>query len=217
MATIDSSHRFKQEIDTFLQLSDHVGDTWCLKSLDKDDHSSYYLCRTSNITVQKYSTCEGAANQGCSSLEDDLDLEIECDNLEPNDQHIVHATASDISLKLEHHIVYSPSYSVPVLYFNCYRANGSLLTLEELWETVPALYQARLANERWATLTQAQHPLLGFPFYQLHPCHTADLMSSLRGKCGSNYIMSWLSAVGPLVHVHLSVDYVKASEKFLEG
>ena len=29
----------------------------------------------------------------------------------------------------------------------------------------------------WETITQAEHPELGIPFFQLHPCYTSELMA----------------------------------------
>jgi len=207
MATIDSNEQFVKQISDFIHLSETIGDSWCLKYLDKNDHSSHYLCRVSYISAKLQPSLD-AVDVNDMDLEDDIEEDSSC---------VTFGNSTDlISLKLEHHIVYSASYSVPVLYFNCYHDNGQPLSLEELWETVPSMYQARLAGERWATLTQVQHPLLGFPCFQLHPCHTADLMKSLDVPPKSNYILSWLSAVGPVVHVNLSLDYIKALEKRLE-
>lgn len=110
----------------------------------------------------------------------------------------------------EYHILYSPSYGVPVLYFNAHTQGGKLLALEEIWKRVPDAYKERLSEERWTFITQQEHPLLGRPFYYLHPCHTADLMKNspvLTDK--RHYIVSWLSAVGPVVGLKLPLEYGK--------
>ncbi|XP_065922330.1 ubiquitin-like-conjugating enzyme ATG10 isoform X2 [Magallana gigas] len=110
----------------------------------------------------------------------------------------------------EYHILYSPSYGVPVLYFNAHTQGGKLLALEEIWKRVPDVYKERLSEERWTFITQQEHPLLGRPFYYLHPCHTADLMKNspvLTDK--RHYIVSWLSAVGPVVGLKLPLEYGK--------
>lgn len=59
-----------------------------------------------------------------------------------------------------------------------------------------------------------EHPVTGVPCYHIHPCETKALMTSLTADAptpspsssqssGSNYLMAWLSAVGPVVGLHL--------------
>jgi len=113
-------------------------------------------------------------------------------------------------LKYEYHILYSNSYSVPVLYFTASKQDGRLISLEEVWESVPDVYRGRLEHEKWTFLTQQDHPYLGVPFYQLHPCHTANMMkkaSSLTSDKHVNYLVTWLSTVGPVVGLDLSLAY----------
>ncbi|WAR20520.1 GALM-like protein [Mya arenaria] len=113
-------------------------------------------------------------------------------------------------LSVEYHVLYSESYSVPVLYFNCHLPDGRLLTLNEIWSQVPLNYQERLQQDRWTFLTQVEHPYLGRPFYQLHPCHTDKLMAMVAkvpGGVARNYVISWLSSVGPVVGLNLRPEY----------
>lgn len=70
------------------------------------------------------------------------------------------------------------------------------------------------------TFSQAPHPLLFVPFYQLHPCHTAEWMkmvnaiendtsSETKMKISKeNYILAWLSFVGPYVGINLENKYM---------
>ncbi|ESO94518.1 hypothetical protein LOTGIDRAFT_67210, partial [Lottia gigantea] len=112
-------------------------------------------------------------------------------------------------LTYEYHIVYSSSYSVPVLYFNVYKADGKLLSLENIWKIVPDVYQQELQADKWSILTQQEHPLLGRPFYQLHPCHTEMMMKNIRTMLDKrcDYLISWISSVGPVVGLNLSLQY----------
>jgi len=204
MATLASSLEFKQEIEQFLCISEQVGDTWSIKAIDNSDSSTYYLCRTKYMNVQ----IDGCLNKlhGESEHCDDVDL------IEDEDGCTVSIEDKNLSLKLEHHVLYNSSFCVPVLYFNCYKEDGSLLSLEELWKTVPLVHQSQITNSQWTTLTQTQHPLLGFPFFHLHPCHTADLIKACQRPPGCNYIMTWLSSIGPIAHIDLPLDYLHASE-----
>lgn len=211
MATIGSSGEFKKEIETFLILSEEVGDDWKINAVDESDPSTYYLCRTKYIKISKNLFYENMKDSP-AIMEDGIDFV--CAELEDDDNcALTMENANTLNVKFEHHILYSSSFCVPVLYFNCYRENGSSLSLDELWKTVPNIQKPVLQETQWATLTQTQHPLLGFPFFHLHPCHTADLMKASKRPAGCSYIMSWLSSVGPMAHVDLPVNYLIASEK----
>jgi len=60
-------------------------------------------------------------------------------------------------------------------------------------------------------VTQMPHPLLNSqpPFYQLHPCHTANWMGTMLKNVSkeSNYLVTWLSFVAPYVGLKLSEKY----------
>ncbi|XP_005112886.1 ubiquitin-like-conjugating enzyme ATG10 [Aplysia californica] len=115
-------------------------------------------------------------------------------------------------LTYEYHILYSESYAVPVLYVNIYKQDGKLVPLDTVWEMSPSSFQKLLGEDKWTILTQQEHPLLGRPFLQLHPCHTGDLMSQVlknsAGNIKQNYLATWLSTVGPMVGLHISPNYI---------
>ncbi|KAG9353571.1 hypothetical protein JZ751_011690 [Albula glossodonta] len=59
---------------------------------------------------------------------------------------------------------------------------------------------------------QQEHPLIGQPFFFLHPCRTADFMRPLLQVAHAenrklNYIVSWLSVVGPVVGLDVPLSY----------
>lgn len=101
--------------------------------------------------------------------------------------------------------MYSLSYGVPQLYFNCYKSNGTLLSLEEIWQLFNDENKSNL--EMLTTLTQMEHPFLFKPFFALHPCKTDELLGILSKS--KNKIISFLSVVGPAVHLNLSLEYGK--------
>ncbi|XP_010125543.1 PREDICTED: ubiquitin-like-conjugating enzyme ATG10, partial [Chlamydotis macqueenii] len=96
---------------------------------------------------------------------------------------------------------------------------GRPLTLDEIWKSVHACYQSRLLEGPWDTITQQEHPLLGQPYFVLHPCRTNEFMSSIltgsqKQNRHPNYIILWLSTVGPVVGLNLPLSYAKiASEQ----
>ncbi|KAM6035623.1 ubiquitin-like-conjugating enzyme ATG10 isoform 3-T4 [Theristicus caerulescens] len=59
-----------------------------------------------------------------------------------------------------------------------------------------------------------EHPLLGQPYFVLHPCRTNEFMSSIltssrKQNRQTNYIILWLSTVGPVVGLNLPLSYAK--------
>ncbi|XP_042644000.1 ubiquitin-like-conjugating enzyme ATG10 isoform X3 [Tyto alba] len=131
-----------------------------------------------------------------------------------DDSQVAGVGAAEVVIRCEYHVLYSSSYQVPVLYFRACFLDGRPLTLEEIWKNVHACYQARLLEGPWDTITQQEHPLLGQPYFVLHPCRTIEFMSpiltSLRKQNRhTNYIVLWLSTVGPVVGLNLPMSYAK--------
>uniref|UniRef100_A0A182RIK3 Ubiquitin-like-conjugating enzyme ATG10 n=1 Tax=Anopheles funestus TaxID=62324 RepID=A0A182RIK3_ANOFN len=103
-------------------------------------------------------------------------------------------------LSFEYHILYNESYEVPSLLFNIYDEGGERFNIEEAWnilhisETVPS-------KEMYQAITMVHHPILFRPYLNLHPCKTAELMSSLPSSV--NPILSFLTSYGPYVNLEL--------------
>ena len=60
-----------------------------------------------------------------------------------------------------------------------------------------------------------EHPVLGTPFYMLHPCETSARMALLMGSSSvstddKNYLMSWFSLIGPAVHLPMPLSVAQA-------
>ncbi|KAM7166829.1 ubiquitin-like-conjugating enzyme ATG10 isoform 4-T6 [Macrochelys suwanniensis] len=131
-----------------------------------------------------------------------------------DDSQVAGICATSEVIRYEYHVLYSSSYQVPVLYFRACFLDGRPLTLDEIWEGVHECYRARLQEGPWDTITQQEHPLLGQPFFVLHPCRTNEFMApvlanSRRENRNINYITSWLSIVGPVVGLNLPLSYAK--------
>lgn len=166
---------FKKCAKEFLSLSSSIDDGWSLKRTDKD---VYYL--------EKRNTVHNSIAQNSKNSE--------VYNQEPENGFSV----------MVYHIIYSTSYSVPVLYFNAYHENGKLLSLDEIWNKIPKCYLSEI--DKWSTITQQEHPILGIPYFMIHPCYTADFM---KNHSTTNYLICWLSTVGPLAGLQLSLEYGK--------
>ncbi len=123
------------------------------------------------------------------------------------------------------HVVYSESYSVPVLYLNVSKSNGCLLTHDELYEYFKLAKSSDSSNSIYdLIITQQEHPLLFKPFYFVHPCKTADWMSIISEKKMDeegeenvksedlavhldNYTLTWLSFVFSSFKINLDTKY----------
>ncbi|XP_076462364.1 ubiquitin-like-conjugating enzyme ATG10 isoform X2 [Babylonia areolata] len=169
------------------------------------DASELFLEKTVLVKENSCSPCQITSCQESDiCLADDRTVE------EPDPSCLQPSAAAPSAgiLRCQYHVVYSHSYSVPVLFFNVCKSDGSRLSLEEVWRRVPHEFQQRFHHHKWATLTQQEHPLLGSPFFMLHPCHTATLMSQV--PCPQDkryYLVKWLSSVGPVVGLHLPPAY----------
>ncbi|XP_077900731.1 ubiquitin-like-conjugating enzyme ATG10 isoform X8 [Ictidomys tridecemlineatus] len=140
-------------------------------------------------------------------------LEVPLDDAEATET----AAASEV-IKYEYHVLYSSSYQVPVLYFRASFLDGRPLALKDIWEGVHECYQTRLQQGPWDTITQQEHPILGQPFFVLHPCKTNEFMApvlknSQKINRNINYITSWLSIVGPVVGLNLPLSYAIATSQ----
>lgn len=87
-----------------------------------------------------------------------------------------------------------------------------------------------------------EHPLLGIPFYHIHPCEAAKLMAVIRGASipqphaaahsgqvlqlertslertpACNFIASWLSLFGPVVGLHIPAYMAAAARSEQRG
>ena len=106
---------------------------------------------------------------------------------------------------LETHVMFSESFSQPVLYFTAYDTNGQNVLGSEADLDAFLTFRPEGYDPNSTLVSQAPHPYLGQPFWFIHPCHTSETLSLVRKQSSdSNHIATWLSLVGPFVG--LSVD-----------
>lgn len=149
--------------------------------------------------------------QTCLPMEEALELPLD-------DFEVTETVAATEVIKYEYHVLYSSSYQVPVLYFRASFLDGRPVALTDIWEGVHDCYKTRLQQGPWDTITQQEHPILGQPFFVLHPCKTSEFMTpvlknSRKINRNVNYITSWLSVVGPVVGLNLPLSYVGAASQ----
>lgn len=195
MAGCVTLEEFNWCITQLLTISDRLADGWTLHNKDVPDET--YLVK--KIIISNTDN-KSDVSPLVLPLEEPLDDVLE-------DRNVITGPGGDM-LTWEYHVLYSHSYSVPILYFNAWTNDGRLLSLEDMWRRVHANFQDSLQENRWSVLTQQEHPVLRRPFYLLHPCHTAHLLGCFQGK-SPNIVITWLSTVGPVVGLTLAQQYAE--------
>ena len=134
----------------------------------------------------------------------------------------------------EWHVVYSSSYRVPVLLFQFTFSDGQPLDSEQVMQAIRMSGDGRssslvvddaASSAEYPPVSCISHPALCRPFYCLHPCQTARVMSLLQTeptahphvKCEESAldVLAWLSAVGPFVGLRLTFN--DALQKAIAG
>ncbi|XP_051539885.1 ubiquitin-like-conjugating enzyme ATG10 isoform X1 [Myxocyprinus asiaticus] len=196
----------------FLQHSETIQDGWCWEQIKGTDEG--FMKKIVLIPVR--STI--LHNQhGCSIQAENMDPlteEIQA-NVEDETAGVQAVCENHAALRYEYHVLYSCSYQIPILYFRASMLDGRSLSLEEVWSNVHPNYKQRLLHGPWDTLTQQEHPLLGQPFFMLHPCRTEEFMKPALDLAHVenkrvNYIVTWLSVVGPVVGLDVPLSYSTA-------
>ncbi|XP_026799809.3 ubiquitin-like-conjugating enzyme ATG10 isoform X2 [Pangasianodon hypophthalmus] len=187
----------------FLQHSGVIRDGWSWAEVKGGEEG--YIKKTAIMPGRFCSLPNHKADDGMSALTGAVELDDEAAGG-------YSVCESQVLMHYEYHVLYSFSHQVPILYFRASTLDGQPLSLHEVWSNIHPNYRQRLLQGPWDALTQQEHPLLGQPFFMLHPCHTEEFMRPLfkmahAKKRKVNYIATWLSVVGPVVGLDVPLSY----------
>lgn len=167
----------------------------------------------SSHKVEGYLSLENMCSIKLSEEEESRSLTSkEESNISQGEEHfdyatLVHSNCHEVN-HYDFHIVYSPSYRVPVLYFRAYHSDGQPLSFNEIEKDLPSHSTKLLSESKWTFITQEEHPYLNRPWYKLHPCGTSDWMKLLflgdtslnkNGFVIEQYLVSWFSVIGQVI------------------
>lgn len=220
-----SYDEFVRQARAFVAISERLQDGWELRRIHTTDtpEETAYLAKNCTKLVDFHDPVNTSEN--ISELETPP-VDGNPENIEDEDPSALHNSCKSDVVHFEYHVVYSPSYRVPVLYFNATFPSGKLIPLQEVWQLLSPIHVRSGSGTEWGTVTQQEHPLLCCPFYHIHPCHTADVMGTnvtqnpSKLECGhrnetdshrAQYLLSWLTIYGPTIGLNLSLNYLNTT------
>jgi hypothetical protein len=93
--------------------------------------------------------------------------------------------------------------SLPVLYFNIYDENGTLVTS---LHTLNSLL--KMSESTNSYIIQGDDPFYGYPSFFVHPCNTGDLLKKLRAEFHDEetVLLMWLTSFARALGVTILPD-----------
>ena len=188
---------FVENAESFTQMSSQFSDGWELRG-NKNIPGKAYIVRQRKQFISSVSELNDYSTSKNNEFTDDLNFILKQDPFEAS-------SSIDIPLVTEHHVLWSMSYGVPVLYFNGWKSDFpgiNPISMEEAQSLIPD------AELKYTELSQAIHPILNTPFLYLHPCMSQELLQIK--STSKNKLVSWLSTVAPVaLGLKLRSEYCK--------
>lgn len=190
--------QFVSACNHFLALSEQYGDSWRAEG-DPVHPGEFFI---SLRTLREYNGDEQENKQDAGDGEVE---EEECTTC---------SSSGGATLSCRFDVIFSLSYSVPVMYFKMSKSDGNPLSIQEIWKLVKVS-----SPDLWSTVSQMDHPVLQLPFYAFHPCQTEKLMETLCSSVpeGNNtrsvlkpheFLISWLSFMASILQFHFPQQYI---------
>lgn len=183
-------------LNHFLTVSASVNDGW--QMIDKSDSELDKLPENCYLMKKVVESC------ATSYSEKDEPLSLE-ENIEQDTSSLPSSSKQGFeTLVWEYHILYSTSYSVPVLYFNVRNTAGKLLPLGDVWNILNVSKEE--LKDKWSFVSQQEHPILLRPYFYLHPCKSFELFKVCENS-SVNPFVTWLSSIAHIVHLNVALEY----------
>lgn len=201
-----SREQFEMCAKQFIKVSDELFDGWLL--VEGAFKNQSYLAKNDQVLMEKLAISKCTEDTELLDVISDSEesvTSLEDSSVVPDEGVVLPNNDSEKEwINCDYQVVYSESYSVPVIYCRMWTRPGILLTAQQVWKFAPTPARG------WSQLTVVPHPITDAPWIQVHPCKTADIMGEVLSKTehDENYIMTFLSIYGQAVGLHISPDYV---------
>ena len=173
--------QFVVQAEEFFQISKMVGEEWQLiEQLDSCRQQVKYLRKLCYKTL----TMTDHENLEEEHMLSNENLAIDDSCVDDNECTTNTNDASSLII-CEYNIIYSTSFSVPVLYFYARHQDGQSLSYDEISEVFSSHHRDCMRNNIWTTVTQVEHPIFQNPIFMLHPCKTASMMLQVNSAANS--------------------------------
>lgn len=183
-------------LNHFLTVSASVNDGW--QMIDKSDSELEKLPENCYLMKKVVESCATSYSEKDEPLSFEENIEQDTSSLQSSSKQGFE------TLVWEYHILYSTSYSVPVLYFNVRNTAGKLLSLGDVWNILNVSKEE--LKDKWSFVSQQEHPILLRPYFYLHPCKSFELFKVCENS-SVNPFVTWLSSIAHIVHLNVALEY----------
>jgi ubiquitin-like-conjugating enzyme ATG10 len=121
-------------------------------------------------------------------------------------------SANDMPYRVrrDYHILLAQTWQVPVLYFSAFwEETLEPLTLNEIYKILVD-DSSEEAIKDVSIMGGISHPILGTPFYFIHPCRTADLLKDIQAEnnriSAQELLQVWIGLAGGVIGIPTPVS-----------
>ncbi|RAK98338.1 ATG3/ATG10 family protein [Aspergillus ibericus CBS 121593] len=143
---------------------------------------------------------------------------------EEDPEALIRAPGPSVSLQVVYDVLLSPTYQVPVLYFQLRQDSyPGPLGIDAVYQyLVPDQYRKELQSVGiMGGISFGYHPDSGTPAFFVHPCHTMDAMRHIAGQrrlTPEAYLIIWLGLVGNRLGLQLPKElFTKEGMEIFQG